>query len=290
MIDGIPPAPAGEPELRLTVWRDAAGPVRMSIRESRSGLNSGEISLHRHVPAVPAPAPGRETGAPGGVTAAPGGVTIASETRTAAPRKIRGMTMVLVVLGLCAVGAALFLLLQPGGKLPGEQFSEKIPDRTSGLSRAAPDAGVRRLQESEGERGAGPGEKAGAAPGEKAGAGEVGRYGAGGEKGAEPEGRPGREEIGTGPPPEREEAGGDSSPGQAETPAGDSAGRSAGMKEAEAYRIRPGDTMWDLSGRFYGDPMLYPSLARYNRVFNPDLIISGDSLLLPPRVEDRERR
>ncbi|MDR1443329.1 MAG: LysM peptidoglycan-binding domain-containing protein [Treponema sp.] len=49
------------------------------------------------------------------------------------------------------------------------------------------------------------------------------------------------------------------------------------------YRIRWGDTLWDISAAFYRDPWLYPRIARYNGIRNPDLIISGSTIRIPPK-------
>jgi nucleoid-associated protein YgaU len=50
-----------------------------------------------------------------------------------------------------------------------------------------------------------------------------------------------------------------------------------------AYRIRWGDTLWDIAAAFYRNPWLYPRIARYNGIKNPDLIISGTTIRVPPK-------
>jgi hypothetical protein len=50
-----------------------------------------------------------------------------------------------------------------------------------------------------------------------------------------------------------------------------------------SYRIRWGDTLWDISEAFYRNPWLYPRIARFNNIRNPDLIISGRTIRIPPR-------
>jgi hypothetical protein len=50
-----------------------------------------------------------------------------------------------------------------------------------------------------------------------------------------------------------------------------------------AYRIRWGDTLWDIAEAFYRNPWLYPRIARYNGIRNPDLIISGTTIRIPPK-------
>ncbi|MDR0444407.1 MAG: LysM peptidoglycan-binding domain-containing protein [Treponema sp.] len=54
-------------------------------------------------------------------------------------------------------------------------------------------------------------------------------------------------------------------------------------KEGVAYRIRWGDTLWDIAEAFYRNPWLYPRIARHNNIRNPDLIISGRTIRIPPK-------
>jgi hypothetical protein len=54
-------------------------------------------------------------------------------------------------------------------------------------------------------------------------------------------------------------------------------------KEGSPYRIRWGDTLWDISEAFYRNPWLYPRIARFNNIRNPDLIISGTTIRIPPK-------
>ncbi|MDR1373392.1 MAG: LysM peptidoglycan-binding domain-containing protein, partial [Treponema sp.] len=53
--------------------------------------------------------------------------------------------------------------------------------------------------------------------------------------------------------------------------------------EGVTYKIRWGDTLWDISEAFYRNPWLYTRLVRVNNIRNPDLIISGDTLRIPPK-------
>ena len=48
------------------------------------------------------------------------------------------------------------------------------------------------------------------------------------------------------------------------------------------YQIQWGDTLWDISAAFYRNPWLYPRIARYNNIRNPDHIISGFNVRIPP--------
>lgn len=54
-------------------------------------------------------------------------------------------------------------------------------------------------------------------------------------------------------------------------------------KDGVDYKIRWGDTLWDISEAFYRDPWLYPRIARHNKIRNPDLIISGRTIRIPPK-------
>jgi nucleoid-associated protein YgaU len=49
------------------------------------------------------------------------------------------------------------------------------------------------------------------------------------------------------------------------------------------YRLRWGDTLWDIAGTYYDNPWLYRSIAQYNGIQNPSHIISGTEILIPPR-------
>ena len=54
-------------------------------------------------------------------------------------------------------------------------------------------------------------------------------------------------------------------------------------REGVLYTVRFGDTLWDIADAFYRDPMLYPRIARFNNIANPDLIITGSVIRVPPR-------
>jgi hypothetical protein len=53
--------------------------------------------------------------------------------------------------------------------------------------------------------------------------------------------------------------------------------------EGVAYPIRWGDTLWDISEAFYRNPLLYNRIAQFNRIRNPNLIISGTTIRIPPK-------
>jgi len=54
-------------------------------------------------------------------------------------------------------------------------------------------------------------------------------------------------------------------------------------REGVNYKIRWGDTLWDIAEAFYRNPWLYPRIARFNNIKNPNLIISGRTIRIPPR-------
>ncbi len=74
-------------------------------------------------------------------------------------------------------------------------------------------------------------------------------------------------------------ASGSSSAGSTSTAA--STGTSATAGKGVTYRIKRGDTLWDISSTYYRNPWLYPVLARANDIENPDLIIAGARLFIP---------
>jgi nucleoid-associated protein YgaU len=53
-------------------------------------------------------------------------------------------------------------------------------------------------------------------------------------------------------------------------------------REGAPYTIRWGDTLWDISEAFYRNPWLYPRIARFNAIRNPDFIIAGRTIRIPP--------
>ncbi len=49
------------------------------------------------------------------------------------------------------------------------------------------------------------------------------------------------------------------------------------------YKIRWGDTLWDISASFYRTPWLYGKIAAENNIKNPDLIFADTLLRIPPK-------
>ena len=58
---------------------------------------------------------------------------------------------------------------------------------------------------------------------------------------------------------------------------------SALAQKAIRYKLRWGDTLWDLSETYYRNPWLYTKIATHNKLKNPDLIISGTYIEIPPQ-------
>jgi hypothetical protein len=49
------------------------------------------------------------------------------------------------------------------------------------------------------------------------------------------------------------------------------------------YQIQWGDTLWEISEAFYRNPWLYTEIARHNNIRNPNHIIAGSNVRIPPR-------
>lgn len=51
------------------------------------------------------------------------------------------------------------------------------------------------------------------------------------------------------------------------------------------YKIKRGDTLWALAGKYLGNSWNYMIIVRYNqdKIKNPDLIIAGDTIIMPVR-------
>jgi LysM repeat protein len=56
--------------------------------------------------------------------------------------------------------------------------------------------------------------------------------------------------------------------------------------DGASYKVRWGDTLWDVSSVYYQNPWYYKYLARYNDIKNPNQIIAGRTLKIPPTPEN----
>ena len=70
-------------------------------------------------------------------------------------------------------------------------------------------------------------------------------------------------------------------PAPAPAPAAAPAPAPASAAGSITYRIKKGDTLWDISATFYRNPWLYPKLAKANSIPNPDLIFAGTRIVIP---------
>ena len=55
---------------------------------------------------------------------------------------------------------------------------------------------------------------------------------------------------------------------------------------AGSYVVNPGDRLWEVADRFLGDPDRYPELAAGSGVSDPDEILPGQRIVLPPTARD----
>ena len=56
----------------------------------------------------------------------------------------------------------------------------------------------------------------------------------------------------------------------------------ANQTDVKEYTIQGGDTLSAICLSHYGNASLYPQLAEYNGIANPNIIFAGDTLRLPP--------
>ena len=77
-------------------------------------------------------------------------------------------------------------------------------------------------------------------------------------------------------PPKQEEPQVQAPPAAVEPPA-------AASEDPEGvwYKIKWGDTLWDISIAYYRTPWLYGKIAKINNIKNPDLIYAGNRLFIP---------
>lgn len=66
-------------------------------------------------------------------------------------------------------------------------------------------------------------------------------------------------------------------------PAGSEGGMSTGGSRPDAYQVQNGDTLWSISGQFWGDSFFWPTLWSYNPyIGNAHLIYPGNTLRFSP--------
>jgi hypothetical protein len=57
------------------------------------------------------------------------------------------------------------------------------------------------------------------------------------------------------------------------------------VAEVEVYKVKEGDTLGDIAKLKYDEFILWIQLAKYNDISNPDLIMTGREILVPPKGE-----
>jgi len=107
-------------------------------------------------------------------------------------------------------------------------------------------------------------------------------------------------EPGEAPPPAEEGAPGsvdlnkaaEKLEGQATEPPPAEAGAAAGaVPPPDTYTVKPGDTLWDLSGRFLNNPWYWPKVWSYNpEIANPHWIYPGNLIKFYPSGEEAPTR
>lgn len=70
-----------------------------------------------------------------------------------------------------------------------------------------------------------------------------------------------------------------------ETPSVTPAPPPQATKEPEIvrYKVKWGDTLWDIAQSYYNNPWLYKRIASANNIKNPDYIVAGTVLTIPPQ-------
>ena len=53
------------------------------------------------------------------------------------------------------------------------------------------------------------------------------------------------------------------------------------LKKEEYYTIKPGDTLFGIAKRFYGDGYMYERISKRNNIENPNLIYAGVTIIIP---------
>ena len=59
----------------------------------------------------------------------------------------------------------------------------------------------------------------------------------------------------------------------------------SGLALAGTHTVKRGDTLWDMAGKYYGDPTLYTLIAEVNGVTNPRTILDGTVLVIPSKSD-----
>ncbi len=93
------------------------------------------------------------------------------------------------------------------------------------------------------------------------------------------------------PPPDLPAAQRPSGPGDATRAPDAQAPVTEAVPPPDTYTIKPGDTLWDLSGRFLNNPWYWPKIWSYNpEISNPHWIYPGNVLKFYPGAEEAPTR
>jgi nucleoid-associated protein YgaU len=318
LVKGIPPSPAGTPELILSVHRTGSNGLTLKISESTSSRTSASIAI----PETLGPsANSMESRAPSGGSdvAAGGSAVVPRAGRAAEPVQVWSSSdqlsendenssgggkkvLLTAVLFFCAAAIVVVLLAGTGrmfqtsgletdhSETGSEAFSGTSEEAAGDTSAEEPVGDTADEVAAESEAGDSVGDTADEVAVEsEAGniaedtTGETGGYETSGQSTSHEENTYVTEQQSSRQETEKR----DILSNEQNT---DGSLQEYGSQEASPgeneYIITYGDTMWDISRKFYGDPMLYPSIAEINGIFNPDLIISGDSLVIPEKPEE----
>lgn len=249
VIDNIPFAPKGEPDIRLDLGLDANGKLEAYAEDMASGEHQSiELSLQalaeenkyeipdfafeEETDSLPADADADLTAAAAAVEQSYSGAEIAAAASEAAvgeerPRRKLPVILLIALLALLAALGCAYLVYRCG-VAPRSARVEKAPAVTQPEPTPAPQAAV-----------------------------------------AAPEPAPVEPAPTTAAAPAAAPA---AEPAAAPKPAG-----------GFDYKLKWGDTLWELSYTFYQNPWYFGKIAKANKIKNPDHIIAGHTIWIPPR-------
>jgi hypothetical protein len=258
-MDGLAPAPAGEPTLELKLTPRGSRNVLIEIEDRGSGAKRRMVLLPQ---GGGQPAGSGLVGRPEGGVVRPGeGVTLLPEKKAGRPLPgaTRALRAVLVALAALAAAVIAGLLLFAPPRL--REIAPRLFSREAMEAATPPEA-------------AGP---PGATP-------SVPSPEAGQPSRREAERPTGEETFALPEPGQQPQRRQPASQQEAKGPGG------GGVRpEAPSYRVQWGDTLWRITERYYGDGDLYPLLAVENNITDPDVIIGGQDIRLPRKIDDRAR-
>ncbi len=271
--DQLPPSRAGEPTLELRLVPGRADSLLLRLRERTLGeARSYRLRLPVAPPEVlpeptpeilrpkSPPEPSRPRRPPEALPKIHGSPDSPAEARIKIRRRRVTIGLALAAVLLLAIGAVLVIRLIPFKERRALEAraasSAEVPQAPAPLVPAAPSVEPEGTAAAESEPGEADG-VSGATPREQA---------------VQP--------LNAEPP--LEAAAAPTKPAPATKPAGE--------PEPLSYRVQWGDTLWQITEQYYGNPYLYSLLAGENAIVDPDLIIPGTELRLPQRIDDRDRK